>query len=105
MPLLPTAISFSDYISLNVALFERLIWEATPVENHMTMALSPRALGGTLLKPQHFIGASNWIKRGEFGWDEVFASGLRKFNIGLSAVTEEPMMIVNVEDVEIERSV
>jgi len=38
------------------------IWEAMPAEEFMTMISDPNVLGDPLLKTQHFIGGTKWVK-------------------------------------------
>lgn len=103
MHLVPAEISFSDYLGLNAALYEwtesydskdwdRLraciaptmridyrsflnkMWEAMPAEEYVAMASSPEVLGDSLLKTQHFIGASKWEKVSDsevIGWHQM----------------------------------
>lgn len=42
-----------------------MLWEKMLADEFIGMALSPKFLGNTRIKTQHFIGASNWVKTGD----------------------------------------
>lgn len=42
--------------------FLNKIWEAMPAEEFVKMASDPTVLGDPLLKTQHFIGGTKWVK-------------------------------------------